>query len=154
MVSQGFKDILSDGAWAAASGADKLDPTDFGLTRADGFPVAYEQIGSGKEPVEREVFNEREYEFTASLIDIAAHGPVPEWDVEVDYTPASDAACFVTTSTGLHVTRMNTGPTYGNATDPDASGQAVWTALLMAYRTPRQRQGTPFSSEDIQPTGP
>ena len=124
MVSQGFKDILSDGAWAAASSADKQDPTDFGLTRADGFPVAYEQIGSGKEP-EREVFNEREYEFTASLIDIAAMG-VPEWDIEVDYTPASDAACFVTTTTGLHVTRMNTGPAYSNATDPDASGQTIW----------------------------
>ena len=94
------------------------------------WPVSYEQIGSGDEP-ERTVFNQREYEFTAALIDIAATG-VPAWDVEVDYQPASDAACFVTTPTGLWLTTTNTGPTYSNATDPDASGQArVVEAILM-----------------------
>ena len=124
MVSQGYKDILSDGAWANSSSADKETPEDAGLTRGNGWPVSYEQIGSGDEP-ERTVFNQREYECTAALIDIAATG-VPAWDVAVDYEPTVDAACFVTTSTGLWLTTVNTGPSYSNATDPGASGQAVW----------------------------
>ena len=99
-------------------------PEDLGITRANGYPVSYEQIASGNEP-ERTGWNQREHEWTSALIDIAAMG-VPAWDVEVDYTPASDAACFVTTATGLHLTRTNTGPVYGNATDPDDSTQTIW----------------------------
>ena len=124
MVSQAYKDLIAGGVWARASGADRETIEDTGGNRADGWPVAYEQIGSGKQP-ERTVFNELEHEYTSALIDIAATG-VPAWDTAIDYTPASDAACFVTTATGLHLTLTNTGPTYGNATDPDASGQAVW----------------------------
>ena len=56
---------------------------------------------------------------------------MPAWDTAIDYTPASDAACFVTTATGLHITRTNTGPTYGNSTDPDASGQTLWQIVLI-----------------------
>ena len=123
MVSQPFKDILSDGAWAR-DGAFRETPEDAGIDRGDGWTVAYEQIGSGSLP-ERDVFNQRDYELDSGLIDIAAMG-VPEWDADLDYTPAADAACFVTTSTGLHVTRMNTGPTYSNATDPDTPNQQVW----------------------------
>ena len=70
-------------------------------------------------------FNQREYELTSALIDFAATG-VPAWDAEVDYTPANDAACFVTTTTGLHLTTTATGPATGNATDPDAQNQAIW----------------------------
>ena len=124
MVSQQYKDLISDGIWAEDVDANRETPADLGLTREDGYPVAYEQIGSGSEP-ERTGWNQREYEFTSALIDFA-NGGVPAWDVEVDYTPASDAACFTTTATGLHLTTTNTGPTYGNATDPDAIGQAVW----------------------------
>ena len=124
MVSDAYKDIIADGAWASSSSADKETPADLGITRADGYPVAYEIIGSGKEP-ERTGFNQRFFEWTSAAIDIAATG-VPAWDAEVNYTPASDAACFTTTSTGLHLTRTNTGPAYGNATDPDAVGQQVW----------------------------
>ena len=127
MVSDGYKSLISDGAWSSNTG-NRATPESEGLTRADGWVVAYEQIGSGSTP-EREVFNSREWEHTSALIDIAARG-VPEWDAEVDYTPASDAACFVTTATGLHVTRMNTGPTYGNATDPDAMRADCLAALI------------------------
>lgn len=124
MVSQGYKDLIDDGVWASSAGADRETPTDAGITRANGYPIAYEQIGSGKTP-ERTVINQRFHEWYSAFIDFAATG-VPAWDTDVDYTPASDAACFVTTATGLHLTRTNTGPAYGNATDPDASGQAVW----------------------------
>ena len=82
--------------------ADRETIEDTGGARADGWTVAYEQIGSGKQP-ERTVFNELEHEYTSALIDIAATG-VPAWDTAIDYTPASDAACFVTTATGLHLT--------------------------------------------------
>ena len=124
MVSQAYKDLIAGGVWASASGADRETIENTGGARSDGWVVAYEQIGSGKEP-ERTVFNGRFYEFTSALIDFIATG-VPEWDTAIDYTPASDAACFVTTATGLHLTRTNTGPTYGNATDPDAVGQTLW----------------------------
>ena len=45
--------------WASASSADRETIEDTGGTRADGWVVAYEQIGSGKQP-ERTVFNELE----------------------------------------------------------------------------------------------
>ena len=123
MVSQPYKDLAA-GVWASGADADRQTPEDAGLVREDGFPVGYEQPGSGDSP-EREVFNQRGLEHDAALVDIAATG-VPAWDVEVDYRPVADAACFVTTPTGLHLTRVDTGPTFGNATDPDAPGQTVW----------------------------
>ena len=124
MVSQAYKDLIDDGVWGDASAANRETPADLGITRADGYPLPYEQIGSGKTP-ERTGINQRFNEWYSAFIDFAEMG-VPAWDVEVDYTPASDAACFVTTTTGLHLTRTNTGPTYSNATDPDAVGQVVW----------------------------
>ena len=124
MVSQPYKDLIGNGAWARSNTANRQTPADAGLTRADGWTVAYEQIGSGSTP-ERRVFNQRDYETDSGLVDIAAMG-IPEWDVDLDYTPASDAACFVTTDGGLWLTFTDTGPTYGNATDPDSSGQTVW----------------------------
>ena len=124
MVSQAYKDLIADGPWARDAAGNRETPADLGINRADGYDVAYEQIGSGKEP-ERTGFNQREYELTSALIDFAATG-VPAWDVEVDYTPASDAACFVTTAAGLWLTDTATGPATGNATDPDAQNQAIW----------------------------
>ena len=56
---------------------------------------------------------------------------VPPWDDEVDYTPATGAACFATTPTGLWVTMVSTGPATGNVTDPDAVGQTIMEALLI-----------------------
>ena len=76
------------------------------------------------------MFNQRDHELDAGLIDVAAYG-VPAWDAEVDYTPASDAACFATTATGLHLTNTATGPATGNATDPDAVGQDGLEDVLM-----------------------
>ena len=123
MVSQGYQDILDDGEWATSGDRDL--PGDVGITRADGWPVAYEQIGSGSTP-ERPIFNELMFETWSALIDIANTG-VPAWDTDVDYTPATDAHCFVTTATGLWRTNTATGPGTGNATDPDAAGQTVWS---------------------------
>lgn len=124
MVSQPYKDLIADGVWARDVAANRETPADLGITRADGYDVAYEQIGSGSEP-ERTGWNQREYEWTAAMIDFANAG-VPEWDTGVDYTPASDASCFVTTATGLHLTNTATGPATGNATDPDAQSQTIW----------------------------
>ena len=124
MVSQAYKDLLTGGVWASSAVADRADPEEVGLNRADGWPVAYEQQGSGSEP-ERTVFNELDHELDAGLVDVAAYG-VPTWDAEVNYTPASDAACFATTTTGLWLTFTATGPATGNATDPDAVGQTIW----------------------------
>lgn len=104
-----------------ADTGDREDPEDVGIARATGWPVSYEQIGSGSEP-ERTVFNQRFRELDGWASDRIRMG-IPQWDIEVDYLHPA----FVTTSSGLHVTRSgNTGPTYGNATDPDADAQTVW----------------------------
>ena len=123
MVSQPYKDLLAAGAWAR-NGSNRQTPEELGIDREDGYNVAYEQIGSGKEP-ERTGFNQRLYEIDSAFIDIASMG-VPQWDVALNYSPASDALCFATTPTGLWVTDQNTGPAYGNATDPDTPSQQVW----------------------------
>lgn len=122
MVSQPYKDLISDGAWARDG--QRETPESEGLTRANGFPISYEQIGSGDHP-QHDVFNQRDFELDSSLLDIAAAG-IPEWDAEVDHTPTSDAACFVITASGLWLTFENTGPAYGNATDPDLANQQIW----------------------------
>ena len=123
-ISKAYKDLISGGVWASSEAAQRGAPADFGIDELEGWTVSYEQIGSGKEP-EREVFNELHHRVTAGLIDIAAFG-VPQWDSEVDYRPAEDAHCFVTTPSGLWVTAQNTGPAFGNATDPDESEQTIW----------------------------
>ena len=71
------------------------------------------------------MFNARDFEIDSGLIDIADSG-VLSWDAEVDYVPADDAVCFVTTASGLWLTRMSTGPSFGNVTDPQTAGQTVW----------------------------
>ena len=124
MVSQPYKELLSDGVWASGANADRQTPEDAGLVREDGFHVGYEQPGSGDSP-ERPVFNQRELEHDAALVDIAATG-VLAYDADLDYRPVADAACFVTTASGLYRTTILTGPTFGNATDPDTPGQTVW----------------------------
>ena len=55
-MSQAYKDLVAAGVWAGGASADRATPTELGLTRAQGWPIAYEQIGSGKHP-ERELFN-------------------------------------------------------------------------------------------------
>lgn len=123
-ISQATKDLVADGVWARSAGAARAEPEDFGLDEAEGWPLPYEQVGSGKEP-EREVFNELHHRISAGIIDTVHYG-VPAWDAEVNYQPTADAHCFVTTASGLHVTDQGTGPMFGNATDPDASGQTIW----------------------------
>ena len=130
---QDTKDLIAGGVWARSTNADRETIEDTGGARADGLAGCLRTNRfSGKQP-ERTVFNELEHEHTSALIDIAATG-VPAWDTAIDYTPASDAACFVTTATGLHLTLTNTGPTYGNATDPDASWADALEIVLMPKR--------------------
>ena len=122
--SAGFKAMLARDVWASSDVAAVETPEDAGLRREDGWGIAYEQIGSGKYP-ERAVFNNNLQELSAAFADIATQG-VPRWSADLDYEPTDSAACFVTTTTGLHVTFTNSGPGYGNATDPDAVGQIMW----------------------------
>ena len=120
VVSQAFKDLLEDGPWASSESAQKQTPEDAGLTRTEGWPIAYEQINSGKTP-ERTVFNQLVNEITSALIDIAENGVLP-WDTEVNYS----ANAFVTTTGGLWIATVATGPAYGNPTNPDTTSQTVW----------------------------
>ena len=123
-VSLPYRDLIGDGVWASGDSALRDLPELLGIDRAAGYGVAYEQLQSGK-VVERAGVNQLLHEITAALIDIANHG-VPRWDAGVDYVPSAGEACFALTDTGLWRTRVATGPTYGNPTDPDAAGQTIW----------------------------
>lgn len=123
-VSQAYKDLLGDGIWGSSAGAQVMLPEEAGLDREDGWPVAYEQFGTGKHP-EREVWNGLLMEAVAALADIASQG-ILSWDAEVDYAVSDDAVPFVTTVTGVHVGLVPSGPSTGNPTDPDTPGQEVW----------------------------
>ena len=123
-ISDAFKALISDGAWARSPSAEREEPQDVDLVREIGWPLSYEQVGTGREP-ERTVFNQLHYEITSALLDIAAYGVLP-WDPGVDYVPTADAHCFVTTNSRLWVTDQRNGPSFGNATNPDRTGQTIW----------------------------
>ena len=65
--NQGYKDLLTGGLWASSDVADRELPEEVGLTRADGWTVAYEQQGSGSEP-ERTIFNQLLYELWSARV--------------------------------------------------------------------------------------
>ena len=119
-VAAGTKELLNRPLWASSQTAQRTPPTELGLTRSDGWPVAYEQALTGK-TVERDLCNQHLHELGAAYRDIASMG-VLAWDGDVDYA----AGAFASTATGLHVSRVASGPGSGNATDPDSPGQTVW----------------------------
>ena len=122
MVSAGTKALVADGPWARTG--NRRTPEDAGIDRAEGWTEAYEQRGSGKLP-EAAVTNQRRYEHEDAFIHVVARG-VPAWSADLDYEPSADAHCFVTTSTGLWVSSVASGPTNGGAVNPDAPGQTTW----------------------------
>ena len=123
-ISQATKDLLAAGIWASAPTANRTEPEILGLERARGWPLAYEQQDTGKVP-EREVFNQRDFELDSAIRDCVHYGVLP-WDPDIDYPHDETASAFVTTVTGLWRNTEPTGPSFGNSTDPDASGQTVW----------------------------
>lgn len=124
-LSQPYKDLIADGEWASGDDAMRELPETAGIVRADGYGVAYEQLQSGRS-VERAVMNQIIHEITSALIHLA-HNGVPRWDAGTDYVPAAGEGCFALTDSGLWRTRVSTGPTFGNPTDPDSAGQTIWS---------------------------
>ena len=113
------------GLWASDPTADRNDPEDFGIDRAEGFGIAYEQVG-GAEP-EREVFNQKFREWDGFYGPRIVSGGCPEWDPRVNYDVTEDWSSFVLGSDGyLHVAIVPTGPRRGNVTNPTTPGQGAW----------------------------
>lgn len=112
-------DILKIRPWASAAPSNRQDPAEVGIDRAQGWPVAYEQLG-GLFP-ERTVFNQVLYELTAWATYQLAAG-VPEWDAGIDYVHPA----FVTHAGDIWRSSRNTGPATGDATDPSSADQDVW----------------------------
>ena len=111
--------------WASDANADRFDPEDVGLVRNKGWPVAYEQIGSGFEP-EREVFNQLLLELQSYFADKTRSG-ILRWDIDIDYVHSDEASSFVVGSNGkIYVANAPSGPATGNATNPVTAGQTVW----------------------------
>lgn len=126
MADTQFKKVLSGGLWASANNAERFDPEDVGIVRVHGFTVAYEQVGSGREP-EREVFNQKFREWDGAFSEKTRWGVI-QWDGEIDY-PGDDTLgyAFTTGSDGnLYVALIPSGPTTGNPTDPTSAGQMAW----------------------------
>ena len=118
MADTEAKNLLA-GLWADTG--DRTDPEDLGLTRTTGWPVAYEQLGSGAEP-ERALFNQRFRELDGAFADEMRYGIGP-WDADIDYHQHARA----TDSAGRKmIATVATGPRSGNATDPAVAGQTVW----------------------------
>ena len=120
MVDTQAKKILAGGIWASADAADRVDPEDVGISRTEGWRLAYEQIGSGFEP-EREVVNQKFREWDGFTVDVARQG-ILFWDADIDYVRYA----FVAKGEHIYVANLANGPNTGNATDPDDSGQQVW----------------------------
>ena len=118
MADTEAKKILT-GLWADTG--DRTDPDDLGLSRTTGWPVAYEQIGSGFEP-ERAVFNQRLRELDGAFADEMRYGIGP-WDAAIDYYRH---ARVTDSASRKMIATVATGPATGNATDPAAAGQTVW----------------------------
>ena len=117
MAGSEAKKILT-GLWADSG--EREDPEDVDLVRVMGWPVSYEQIGSGKEP-ERTVVNQRFRELDGFASDVIHYGILP-YDAEIDYYKHA----FVVAGGNVHVSLEPNGPATGNVTDPDDSDQSVW----------------------------
>ena len=105
-----------------ADSGDRQSPEQLGLERDKGWPVSYEQLGSGDEP-ERVVFNQLLRELTGALIDRARMG-IYQWDEQVNYVHPA----FVVGDNGkIFVSITDSGPLYGNAADPTQStSRNIW----------------------------
>ena len=86
-----------------------------------GWTADYEQIGSGSEP-ERTVWNQLMRELTGVRGRPSHHGYRHLGQRAVSYQHPA----FAASDQGLHVSLENTGPNFGNATDPTEAGQTVW----------------------------
>jgi len=123
-VSEAYKALLDEDTWASSPSAFKQSPEDVGIDRADGWGLAYEQIGTGKFP-ERGVFNTLIHELHSFVKDCSAFGVHPWSDVQ-NFAPSDGNAAFSMTPSGIWYTFTSTGPAFGNATDPDSVGQTIW----------------------------
>lgn len=122
MADSEAKQILGN-LWA--ENGDREEPEDLGLTRTTGWPVAYEQIGAGKEP-ERTLFNQLLRELTGWASDGYREG-VRLWDGDANYAQHA----FVQTAEGLYVANRASGPALGNAVNPltetpQSESQRIW----------------------------
>ena len=123
-VSDAYKALLSAETWASSDAAFRTPPEDSGIDPEDGWDASHEQLGSGRYPT-RGTFNWLFWLLFSALKDIAATG-IPAWDSQVDYRPTADARSFVVTPTQIWWTDQETGPGFGNATDPDTPNQEIW----------------------------
>lgn len=129
-LSQGFKDVE---VWASAATADRTDPDDSALMPplvvADGWPATF-SADAGDTP-RRAVFNELYHRETQALVDIRNYGIIP-YDADIDTFQGGIKQVAGVAYKAL----VDNGPTYGNATDPTASGQTVWELLPGAVSIP------------------
>ena len=100
---------------------DREDPESAGLTRTEGWPVAYEQVGANAEP-EREVVNQLLREIAGAFQERIRSGGRSPWDQRLDYFQ------FARVTRGIHIyiATVANGPGHGNATDPSTLGQTIW----------------------------
>ena len=106
-------------AWAG--NGDRMDPSDVGLDRDKGWPVAYEQPGTGFEP-EREIWNQILYELSIWAREKMEYGgPIP-------YDPRVDYRRYGRCTAGIHkyIALVANGPARDNVTHPQAANNSIW----------------------------
>ena len=109
--------------WASGEGADRESPADVGITRARGWGVAYEQVGSGLEP-ERTIFNQKFREVEGAFQEKMRMGGCMRWDQDVNYF---QYARVIGSDGNKYWCQVATGPAHGNIQDPTLdTAQSVW----------------------------
>ena len=109
----------------ATNGATET-PENAGIERVEGFDVRYEQAGSGVQP-ERTVFNNLFGSLQEAIGDAVLRGILP-WDSRIDYLASDDTgySFVVGSDLNVYVALKQSGPSFGNPTDPTSDGQDVW----------------------------
>lgn len=109
--------------WASADAADRENPEDLGISRRVGWPVSYEQVGTGDEP-ERTIFNQRFREWDGIFELKMRMGGVMPWNEGINYFQWARA---IGSDGQKYMALRATGPAHGNAIAPtEDERETVW----------------------------
>ena len=122
--------IIAIEAWA--KDGDRQTPEQAGLVRADGFPASY----SLTDTPSRQLINQLLYEVSLGVKSLREAGIFP-WDARIDYK----AGAVAVAGDALWIATEATGPGTGNAVDPTADAQTIWSKVQPSIAVPEAPDG-------------
>ena len=107
--------------WAETGDREEIET--LGITRTVGYPVGYEQQGTGQFP-ERTGWNQKMREWDGAFGEMYRYGGLIPWDGEIDYYQWARVGG---TDGEKYIAQVATGPAHGNAIDPTTdTANTVW----------------------------